>query len=248
MDRRFKPSRIAEVILETKPDVIGLQEVLSIEGGPPEMRQAQYLAERTGMNLAIGEVRQLYGGTYGNIVLSRYPVRGMCTYDISVAGREKRGCMRADVLLPDGQVLHVFNVHLGTAFAERKHQGRKLVEQELLRSRELVGPRVVVGDFNEWTRGVASQLLTAEFTSADIRLHLKQKVTYPGVFPVLHLDHIYYDRDLIVERVVLHRTLKSLVASDHLPLCADFVLRSEAERSDVDGAAPSQGRVSLVSD
>jgi hypothetical protein len=45
----------------------------------------------------------------------------------------------------------------------------------------------------------------------------------------MHLDHIYYDDDLIVERVALHKSLKALVASDHLPLYADFVLRSEAE-------------------
>jgi len=49
------------------------------------------------------------------------------------------------------------------------------------------------------------------------------------VFPVMHLDHIYYDQDLIVERVALHRSLKALVASDHLPLYADFVLRSDAQ-------------------
>jgi hypothetical protein len=45
----------------------------------------------------------------------------------------------------------------------------------------------------------------------------------------MHLDHIYYDHDLIIDRVALHKSLKALVASDHLPLYADFVLRSEAE-------------------
>jgi hypothetical protein len=49
------------------------------------------------------------------------------------------------------------------------------------------------------------------------------------VLPVLHLDHIYYDHDLIVDRVVLHKTMKALVASDHLPLYADFVVREEAK-------------------
>jgi hypothetical protein len=72
-------------------------------------------------------------------------------------------------------------------------------------------------------------MLAAEFASADIRLHLRQTRTYPGVFPVMHLDHIYYDDDLIVERVALHKSLKALIASDHLPLYADFVLRSQAQ-------------------
>jgi endonuclease/exonuclease/phosphatase family metal-dependent hydrolase len=229
LDRRLKPSRIAEVLREMKPDVIGLQEVLSIGEGPRDQNQAQFLADELDMHLAMGDVRQLRGGLYGNVVLSRFPVRSVCRFDLSIPGYEQRGCVRSDIPLPTGDVLHLFNVHLGTAFAERRHQARKLLEHELIRSRDLEGPRVVVGDFNEWVRGLVSHLLTAEFASADIRLHLRRTRTYPGVFPVMHLDHIYYDDDLIVERVALHKSLKALVASDHLPLYADFVLRSQAE-------------------
>jgi endonuclease/exonuclease/phosphatase family metal-dependent hydrolase len=226
LDQRVKPARIAEVLREIKADVIGVQEVLSIENGRKDQHQAQFLAEELSMNLAMGDVRVLRGGLYGNAVLSRFPVRAHCRYDLTVRGREQRGCLRSDVLLPGGEVLHFFNVHLGTAFMERRHQARKLLEEELIRSRNIEGPRVLVGDFNEWTRGLVSQLLAAEFASADIRLHLPWRNTYPGLLPVLHLDHIYYDNDLIVERVASHRSLKSLVASDHLPLYADFVLRS----------------------
>jgi endonuclease/exonuclease/phosphatase family metal-dependent hydrolase len=43
--------------------------------------------------------------------------------------------------------------------------------------------------------------------------------------PVLSLDHIYFDPSLELERIVLHRTRTSLLASDHLPLVADFSLR-----------------------
>lgn len=229
VDRRHKPGRIAEVLQEIRPDVAGLQEVLSIDNGSREQHQAEYLAGCLGMHMALGEVRKLHGGAYGNVVLSRFPVRSVCTFDLTVPGREQRGCMRTDVTLPGGEVLHVFNVHLGTAFMERRLQARKLLERELIASRDLEGPRVVLGDFNEWTRGLASRMLAAEFTSADIRLHMRQRMTYPGLFPVMHLDHIYYDHDLIVERVTLHKSKKALIASDHLPLVADFVLRSEAE-------------------
>src|SRR5262249_6308957 len=44
-------------------------------------------------------------------------------YDLSVPGREKRGCMRVDFRLDDARVLHVFNVHLGTSMAERRGAG-----------------------------------------------------------------------------------------------------------------------------
>ena len=42
-----------------------------------------------------------------------------------------------------------------------------------------------------------------------------------GLFPILHLDHIYYEGRVDVVGVELLRTRLSLVASDHLPLVAD---------------------------
>jgi endonuclease/exonuclease/phosphatase (EEP) superfamily protein YafD len=42
------------------------------------------------------------------------------------------------------------------------------------------------------------------------------------VLPLLHLDHIYYDGPLELLALEVHRTRKSLVASDHLPLVANF--------------------------
>jgi len=52
---------------------------------------------------------------------------------------------------------------------------------------------------------------------------------------VMHLDHIYYDHDLILDHVALHRTKKSLIASDHVPLYGDFILRAEAAAEAKDG-------------
>jgi endonuclease/exonuclease/phosphatase family metal-dependent hydrolase len=100
-----------------------------------------------------------------------------------------------------------------------------LLEEQVIRNGALKGPRVVLGDFNEWTRGLASRMLSSEFESADIRTHLRKARTYPGVMPFMHLDHIYYDNSLLVEHVTLHRTRAALIASDHLPLVADFAVR-----------------------
>jgi endonuclease/exonuclease/phosphatase family metal-dependent hydrolase len=221
LDGKVRPSRIADVLRAVDADVAALQEVVSVEGDVRELDQARYLADELGMHLAIGENRRHAGGAYGNVVLSKHPHTNVSNFDISVPGRERRGCLRTDVRL-NGATLHVFNVHLGTAFMERRHQGQRLLDEQLLRSRAFAGPRVVLGDFNEWTRGLASQLLTAEFQSADIRLHLRTRFTYPGVCPVLHLDHIYYDNTLVLDGVCLYRSRLALVASDHLPLYADF--------------------------
>ena len=42
-------------------------------------------------------------------------------------------------------------------------------------------------------RGLATRTLSSLFESIDIRAHLRRRRTYPGIFPVLHLDHIYYE-------------------------------------------------------
>jgi len=51
-----------------------------------------------------------------------------------------------------------------------------------------------------------------------------RKHTYPGFLPIMHLDHIYYDHHLKLENATVHRSRKAMVASDHLPLVADFRL------------------------
>ncbi|HKP13323.1 MAG TPA: endonuclease/exonuclease/phosphatase family protein [Blastocatellia bacterium] len=225
MDRRVRPQRIVEVLREIDADVIALQEVLSVPGGRPEDDQAHFIAEQLKLSHTVGGTRQLRGGIYGNVVLSRWPITATQNYDISVRGREQRGCLRADVEAIGGSPLHVFNVHLGTAYLERRHQGRRLIDEAILNNGELSGPRLMLGDFNEWTRGLASRLLASHLVSADVRLHLPRARTYPGVLPLLHLDHIYYEDALQLEAMTLYRTRLSLMASDHLPLVADFQMR-----------------------
>jgi endonuclease/exonuclease/phosphatase family metal-dependent hydrolase len=151
-------------------------------------------------------------------------------HDISIVGREQRGCLRVDINLHQEDPLHIYNVHLGTSYTERRSQARKLLNDEILKNGNHAGPRVLLGDFNEWTRGLTSRLLTDHFQSADIRIHLGRTSTYPGVLPFLHLDHIYFDESLELQRALLHRSRTALIASDHLPVVADFRLISPPGR------------------
>jgi endonuclease/exonuclease/phosphatase family metal-dependent hydrolase len=257
LDGRVRPQRIVEVLRELDADFIALQEVVSREGTGRAGDQARYFAEELGYDSAMGENRTHQGGAYGNVVLTRFPIHALENYDISTAGRERRGCLRADVRLGKA-VLHIFNVHMGTAFFERRKQARKLLGAEILGSGELTGARIVLGDFNDWSRGLPSRLFAARFHSADPRRYLGRASTYPGVLPFLHLDHIYFDPSLKLNRLNLHRSKKALLASDHLPLVADFTWRSAtaAARPDLPGvdracratdmSVPSHPRPSLV--
>jgi len=224
IDNRERPARIVDVLREIDADVVALQEVVSIGGKSREKDQARYVAEELGFNYVVGENRKLNGGAYGNVVLSKFPMRLVCNHDISVRARERRGCLHTDVDVAGAETLHVFNVHLGTAYLERRHQGRRLVEEEILNNRELKGSRIMLGDFNEWTRGLTTRLLRAHLKSVDVRSYLQAARTFPGILPILHLDHIYFEDRLDLKGLTVHRSRKALVASDHLPLVADFTL------------------------
>lgn len=222
LDGRVRPERVAEVLHEVNADIIALQEIVCIESECAHKHQGRYIAEQLGYHAELGENRKHRGGAYGNLLLSRFPIHHAQNFDISVHGRERRGCLRADVRLKHGALLHVFNIHMGTSYFERRKQARKMFTHEVMTAAHLDGLKIVLGDFNEWTSGLTTRLLRSHFKSGDLRVHIGRTRTYPGILPLLNLDHIYYDPQLKLNRLALHRSRTALIASDHLPLIADF--------------------------
>jgi len=217
MDRRVVPARIIEVLREIDADVIALQEVIG--AGPVGAGQAEEIGAGLGMGWVMNCVRTLRQHQFGNVILSRYPIVNHSQYDLSWRTCEPRNCQRADLEI-NGSTLHIYNVHLGTAVLERRYQAGRLAS--FVHDRRVTGPKVILGDFNEWMKGLATKTLSALFESVDISQHLKRRRTYPGLFPVVHLDHIYYDGKVEVVNVEMPRTRKALMASDHLPLVANL--------------------------
>ena len=223
VDGRVHPERVARVLEEINADIVSLQEVVSHEGAAIADHQADYLAGRLGLFGAMGETRKHRGGAYGNVTLSRWDFKLIRPIDITIGGREQRVALRTDIRM-GGHILHMFNVHLGTAVRERRQQAIRLIDRDLLRAVDISGPRIVLGDFNEWVRGLVTKTLVAEFHLTDLHAHLTRTRSYPALLPMLHLDHIYFDHHLKVEKAFHHRTRRALIASDHLPLVADLVL------------------------
>jgi endonuclease/exonuclease/phosphatase family metal-dependent hydrolase len=217
LDRRVLPSRIADVLREIDADVIALQEVVG--AGPTGSGQAEEIGAALGMGWVMAPVRHLRNHLFGNVVMSRFPIVQHGQYDLSWRTCEARGCQRADLDLGEGR-LHVYNVHLGTAVLERRYQAPRLAS--FVHDHRVAGPKIILGDFNEWMRGLATRTLSSLFESVDIRSHLKRRRTYPGLFPVVHLDHIYYEGHVEVGSVELPRSRRALIASDHLPLVANL--------------------------
>lgn len=225
MDRRVSVARIAEVIGRLDADIVAVQEIRrGTDESNAESDQVAFLADALGMRFAFGENKLRWGAPYGNATFSRYPIVHLQNYDITVRGQERRGCLRSDVRIAQARRVHIYNVHLSTRYFARPRQARRLLSEEVVNHPAVRSPRIVVGDFNEWTHGLASRLFGASFESIDVRL-LGRRRTYPGFFPLFHLDHFYFDSALELRSFQLQRSKLALVASDHLPLVAEFEIR-----------------------
>ena len=209
LDGRVSLPRIADVVRELDADVVGVQEIYAA--------QAEQLAKDVGMQPVTGTTVHRTDGAYGNAILTRLPLRGVATFDLSVGVREARGGIRVDLGFRE-QVLHIFNVHLGLRGRERAAQVKWLVERHILWD-DRTGPRIVIGDLNEWFPGRVGRALRREFTS------LRRRLTHPALLPLWSLDRIFWDHAVRGESLRVHRTRLSRVASDHLPLVASLRIR-----------------------
>jgi len=221
LDRRTRPERIAKVLAGVGADIIALQEVVG--PGPSGADHAAEIGAALGMGGLLAATREYRHHHFGNLVLSRFPIKAHGQLDLTWKTCEPRNSQRVGVEVSEGRILQVFNVHLGTALLERRHQAPKLAAW--IQDARVPSPKIVLGDFNEWGRGLVDDILATRLNSVNLFPHLKRRRTYPGFFPILHLDHIYFEGSIEIKKIELPRTRLSLVASDHLPLVADIRVR-----------------------
>jgi len=226
VDRRFRPDRIARVIAHHDPDVALLQEV---DEGAPRSREldlARELAEELGYpHVAVGHNVSLRKGRYGNATLSRFPIVRERNIDLSIRTRKRRGCQHTRIELGAGLgVLDAFNLHLGLSAQERRRQMGVLLRSKEMRRVAERTPCLIGGDFNDWRSLLRRPMIGAGFASATERGRSPALRTYPSFSPQGGLDRIYYRGGLRLLAARRCRLNLSRVASDHLPILADFVL------------------------
>jgi len=212
VDRRFRPERIVDVIGELGADVVALQEVLSPVRG---FDVHAHLREATGLYLVTMATMQLAGGTFGNAVLSRWPILELVEHGLAVGSREPRGAIDATIGR-DARELRVIATHLGLRASERSAQLSRLLD--LVKAAPEL-PTVLAGDFN-MTRGRARELRAH---AAHLGKH-DALATFPSIAPVLPLDRIFALHGASIVDVAVHRSRRARVASDHLPLVATVEL------------------------
>jgi endonuclease/exonuclease/phosphatase family metal-dependent hydrolase len=240
-DGRRDLGRVAALLEDMRCDVAALQEV-----GDPHQRgetadHAPWLGRRLGWFAAYGPNFVLRGRPYGNAILARFPVVHAQNYDLSVPQREPRGCLRADLELPQGRTLHLFDLHLGLSGGERRRQASMLLSADLLRDTALTAPLVVCGDFNLWSPlpGPILRLLRTSLRDAAA-VSRSRRGTYPSRLPLLRLDRAYVDDGVTVLGCGVLNDARTRMASDHLPLWVDLEPRA-ATPAAVGLAAPKTG-------
>lgn len=229
VDRRFRPERIAQIIGHYDADIVLLQEV---DEGAPRSREldlAKELASDLGFPYrAVGHNVTLRKGRYGNATLSRFPILSERNIDLTIAAWKRRGCQHTAIALdgrPDRR-LDVFNLHLGLSAGQRARQVELLARSSEMTTLPPSAACVVGGDFNDW-RSLLVPFLTGGMnlksaTELSTGGHL---LTYPSFFPRGPLDRIYYRGPLTLHSAYRCRQKLSRMASDHLPIVADFEIK-----------------------
>jgi endonuclease/exonuclease/phosphatase family metal-dependent hydrolase len=228
VDRRFRPQRIVDILKHYDADVVMLQEV--DEGAPRsrELNLAEELARAAGYpHFALGHNVRLRKGRYGNATLSRFPILRERNIDLSVAESWiRRGCQHTTLdLNGTGRRLEVFNLHLGLSARERAKQIDLLYRSHELSSVDPETPVLVAGDFNDWRSLLQPTFINGfGFGCATERRRGPYRCipTYPSFSPQGGLDRIYYRGPLTLAAVQSGRVQAARVASDHLPVVAEF--------------------------
>jgi endonuclease/exonuclease/phosphatase family metal-dependent hydrolase len=220
VDNRYDLGRIRRVLDEERPHIAALQE---LDCGSPRTAfddQSSALAGDLGLQSNFCATRRAGNGSFGIGVLSTFPVVHRQQYDLSYRRREPRYCLRVDLQVAPGAVLHVFNCHLGLSIRERAFQRTEMLSDAILLSKELRHPVVVMGDFNDRPIPVVHRTLRRHFKDAFTVAGRRWGPTFRlGPFP-LRLDHIYLsDRIRVLECRVRNDALTRL-ASDHRPVIA----------------------------
>lgn len=222
-DRRYRLERIIAVIAEQEPDLICLQEV------DRHVRRSHYHDQPRLLVETFNAAAHLYQlnvphkeGGYGNLLLSRWPLRTHHHVSLRLRKRKPRGAQLAVVETPEGP-LHLVNWHLGLAEKERRWQVNHLLGHHLfLESAHL--PTVIVGDYNDWRNKLAKHsFLPHEFQQATHPAsHFR---SFPSFLALAALDKLFYRGDVGIRHARIVRSRLARQASDHLPLVVDFQLK-----------------------
>ncbi|WP_099465118.1 endonuclease/exonuclease/phosphatase family protein [Parabacteroides provencensis] len=216
MDNVTNYQRIADVINRMKPDVVAVQEVDSVTGRSGQTNVLQELSERTLMFRTFAPAIDYNGGKYGIGVLSKE--KPVSAQRFPLPGREE-----TRVLLVVEFEKYIFCcTHLSLTPADQE------LSLPIIRkvAQESNKPFFIAGDWN----ATASSSLLADIQKDFTIITNPKQPTFPADEPDSCLDYIaaYKTENLPFTRLSCF-VCNEPVASDHRPVIADIVFKSNKE-------------------
>jgi endonuclease/exonuclease/phosphatase family metal-dependent hydrolase len=221
VDKKLDLQRIADVIIQERPDLVGLQEVDRGVRRTEGIDEIAELAKLTRMDYAFGHNLDYEEGQYGIGILSKFLIQKVDhrKYE-NRREAERRGMLRVEVDI-GGRTIDFVTTHLDY----QRDEGRMFETEQLLRFlADVKNPLIVVGDFNDEPDGSAYKLMLAKFADAWIGSRAKSDgYSYSADKPVKRIDYIFY-RESDGVRAKKAWVVKT-PASDHLPVMAELEIK-----------------------
>ncbi|MCC6793808.1 MAG: endonuclease/exonuclease/phosphatase family protein [Candidatus Hydrogenedentes bacterium] len=235
LDRRICHIRISDILRACNADIIALQELDSDRARSRKVDQPQAIADALGMHLIFYSTDGWADGKYGNAILSKYPLKLVRAANLPGAGRcEPRGAIWAEAII-NNQSVHIVNTHLGLTASERATQVRALLGPEWMGAHTFSESSVLCGDFNFSPRDPLYRLLTERLR--DVQMVQRARRAFPTWLGLRTIDFVLVSHAIEVHAVHVHWSLRTRIASDHMPLVASISVpnaRGTTAESDIE--------------
>lgn len=212
-DDKVDLQRLAKVIRSVDPDLVALQEVDNKTKRTGGIDQTAELARLTDLHGIFGRQIDFQGGTYGQAVLSRFPVEGSEIHILpGEPDRETRIAFETTMTIFGKQ--HSFvstHLHHQSNDFRVKQAGR--IAEIFARAERTV---ILVGDLNAYPNSQPLSVFQADWGNATAGQPIP---TFPSQKPANQIDYILFKpRDGFGVKQV--KVLDEPVVSDHRPIFA----------------------------
>lgn len=210
---------VADLILETDADIIGIQEVDVMLSRSNMVDQAKILADLTGMEYFFSKGIDMENGQYGTLILSKYKIVGQRRYILPMpVESEQRSLAIVDIKLPSGASVAFANTHLDLKDRNKLAQADYILEL----ADWYKCPLVLVGDLNSIPDSEPIKKLDHSF----VRNISTNGPTHPNLKPQIEIDYIMVGRHTKFKWKEYKRWPTSTL-SDHLAVYAEFEIQNK---------------------
>lgn len=207
---------VANLILESQADLIGIQEVDVRLSRSAKEDQAKELAKLTGMDYFFSKGIDMEEGEYGTLILSKHKIIDRRRYDLPMpVASEHRSLAIVDVEFPSGKIVSFANTHLDLKEENKVAQANYILELADWYKR----PLILVGDLNSTPDSEPIKILDHSF----VRNTTSNGPTFPNKEPKSEIDYIIVAGHSKFEWKEYKRW-SEVELSDHLALYAELVI------------------------